>query len=596
MAKKKLKVVRGRRGGLQGVRDMPVDIIYEILTHLDPRDLLNLARTSRDFRDLLMRRSSALSWKIARQNVEGLPACPPFLSEPAYANLVFFKYCHNCLKPTQSAVLWEFLVRYCTSCKNSQVKNWSRRGNISLPIDLSYAERNEVFTRVESSNGQSFYHMPQMQEFAINLQQVIHDLDATQNFLEVQKACVKEIREHVAPCLEWDIARSRTRETRLQILRDARLQNVVARLRQKGWEDELDMMDLEDYGPLVDHPGVHVAQELTDNAWSKISASLDALMQEYRMHDYQKVLTARLTDLSVLLNEIYAEPWRTRVTEFKPHFVDIATMAGVQQIIRSSLSEDLEVEDEQEFRALLPSLTAHWQASVAASLRPMLKPFVVSKPGIDMLNLAIAYFDCTNCCSMIAYPDVLAHGCIRREHDVRPRDTDEAQNTMSVYEQIAVNVAKSQKWSSDILRAPPASQMQFIRSLVNRCGLDPDRATRADMDALDVSVYRVTSSLKFTSTWHRAIQNEWDLFRFSYVTELDNVSAYTSDETTARLKAEQEERIKQASYAFWCCSMCTGPAGRRQNWEDMRKHIIEQHEIEEPDAQDHYMYCHPDAW
>ncbi|EED83756.1 predicted protein, partial [Postia placenta Mad-698-R] len=439
---------------------------------------------------------------------------------------------------------------------------------------------------VESSNGQSFYHMPQMQEFAINLQQ---------NFLEVQKACVKEIREvhvvplvdnkythiyrcvqHVAPCLEWDIARSRTRETRLQILRDARLQNVVARLRQKGWEDELDMMDLEDYGPLVDHPGVHVAQELTDNAWSKISASLDALMQEYRMHDYQKVLTARLTDLSVLLNEIYAEPWRTRVTEFKPHFVDIATMAGVQQIIRSSLSEDLEVEDEQEFRALLPSLTAHWQASVAASLRPMLKPFVVSKPGIDMLNLAIAYFDCTNCCSMIAYPDVLAHGCIRREHDVRPRDTDEAQNTMSVYEQIAVNVAKSQKWSSDILRAPPASQMQFIRSLVNRCGLDPDRATRADMDALDVSVYRVTSSLKFTSTWHRAIQNEWDLFRFSYVTELDDVSAYTSDETTARLKAEQEERIKQASYAFWCCSMCTEPAGRRQNWEDMRKHIIEQ--------------------
>lgn len=35
-----------------------------------------------------------------------------------------------------------------------------------------------------------------------------------------------------------------------------------------GWEDELDMMDLEDYGPLVDHPGVHVAQELTDNGKS----------------------------------------------------------------------------------------------------------------------------------------------------------------------------------------------------------------------------------------------------------------------------------------------------------------------------------------
>lgn len=41
-----------------------------------------------------MSRSSATFWKVARQNVDDLPGCPPYLSEPAYANLLYFPYCH----------------------------------------------------------------------------------------------------------------------------------------------------------------------------------------------------------------------------------------------------------------------------------------------------------------------------------------------------------------------------------------------------------------------------------------------------------------------------------------------------------------------
>lgn len=67
---------------------------FQILRLLEPRDLLNLARTSKPFRELLMSRSSASMWKAARENVEGLPDCPAHLSEPAYANLCFFPYCH----------------------------------------------------------------------------------------------------------------------------------------------------------------------------------------------------------------------------------------------------------------------------------------------------------------------------------------------------------------------------------------------------------------------------------------------------------------------------------------------------------------------
>lgn len=76
----------------------------QIFSHLLPMDLLNLARTSKPFRTLLMSRNSASLWKASRQLVDGLPDCPVHLSEPAYANLVFSTHCHvrDALLPSPS--------------------------------------------------------------------------------------------------------------------------------------------------------------------------------------------------------------------------------------------------------------------------------------------------------------------------------------------------------------------------------------------------------------------------------------------------------------------------------------------------------------
>lgn len=40
-----------------------------------------------------MSRKSLQCWKIARESVEGFPACPPHLSEPQLANLIFGSIC-----------------------------------------------------------------------------------------------------------------------------------------------------------------------------------------------------------------------------------------------------------------------------------------------------------------------------------------------------------------------------------------------------------------------------------------------------------------------------------------------------------------------
>jgi len=102
-----------RRGRLELMPTMNLDVLFhvrqertiflntkliiasiQILSFLLPMDLLNLSRTSKDFRNLLLRRSSAAAWKTARLNVDGLPDCPPDITEPQYANLAFYPHCH----------------------------------------------------------------------------------------------------------------------------------------------------------------------------------------------------------------------------------------------------------------------------------------------------------------------------------------------------------------------------------------------------------------------------------------------------------------------------------------------------------------------
>ncbi|KAK7676994.1 hypothetical protein QCA50_020023 [Cerrena zonata] len=132
--------VRVRRGGLKDMPRMPLDILFEIFSHLEPKDLLNLSRTSEPLRQLLMSRASALLWETSRKNIPGLPDCPSFLSEPEYANLCFTLYCHECLilkgKRLIIRTYWGAGARYCTRCK---------------PV-FFYASRSDARTDLQSFN------------------------------------------------------------------------------------------------------------------------------------------------------------------------------------------------------------------------------------------------------------------------------------------------------------------------------------------------------------------------------------------------------------------------------------------------------------
>ncbi|KIJ10783.1 hypothetical protein PAXINDRAFT_85522 [Paxillus involutus ATCC 200175] len=84
-----------RRGKLEMLPELNLDVLFHIFTFLRPLDLLNLARTTKAFRQFLMQKSLAFVWVAARRQIEhDFPDCPSDLSEPQYANLVFYPHCH----------------------------------------------------------------------------------------------------------------------------------------------------------------------------------------------------------------------------------------------------------------------------------------------------------------------------------------------------------------------------------------------------------------------------------------------------------------------------------------------------------------------
>lgn len=65
----------------------------QIVKKLDPLALLRLAQSSKYFRSLLMTRSARHLWVASFRNVPGVPPCPPYISEPRYAAVLFDQYC-----------------------------------------------------------------------------------------------------------------------------------------------------------------------------------------------------------------------------------------------------------------------------------------------------------------------------------------------------------------------------------------------------------------------------------------------------------------------------------------------------------------------
>ncbi|GAA5898621.1 F-box protein [Sporobolomyces salmoneus] len=107
--------VKGRKGALRGVLELPMDLIWEICTHLDVGDLLTLSNTNKAFRSVVTGESSRTLFKRARQRI-GLPELLSPIPDLRYAELMYGKGCHICGKANAGKIDPWFRARICQAC------------------------------------------------------------------------------------------------------------------------------------------------------------------------------------------------------------------------------------------------------------------------------------------------------------------------------------------------------------------------------------------------------------------------------------------------------------------------------------------------
>ncbi|KAH0584489.1 hypothetical protein J132_04007 [Termitomyces sp. J132] len=277
----RLRRVKGRRGQLEEISRMPLDILYEIFLQLDPIDILSLSRVSKSLRKILMRRSSTYIWKNARARIPGLPECPIDMSEPAYANLAFYPYCQFCLKAYVSpgTILWGSRTKACKNCFAEHFEHYPNDfpDNV-MPSEMILNDRGVAYIVNKDTLRQYLAEWKGLQGTAL-------DEWCT------RKQSEQKIREeHADKCKMWNKTRNRERSDELDNLRGQRYQAIKAKLSDLGWGEEIFHLENSTHRRLfLGHKLINQPKVLTERIWGNIKDVLIDFLEKAKARRLDKL-------------------------------------------------------------------------------------------------------------------------------------------------------------------------------------------------------------------------------------------------------------------------------------------------------------------
>ncbi|KAI0769767.1 hypothetical protein BD413DRAFT_476981 [Trametes elegans] len=425
------------------LENLPMDILIEILALVNPKDLLTLARTSKTFRAFLMNRKSERCWKAARSTIKDFPPCPPFLSEPQYANLLFTTDCMKCSRPSVGMAIWDFFVRYCKSCLDEMViHEWTVtpwRGQITKATKLRGARFLKMSDYVScrqlgfrsgdgwpSSGG--FYHLPDFLHF----KETWGALPTAEEKTQFIKTLVAEVveRERVTTIL-YSMGYTLT----------GLVYSITRRLTNEGWGEEVEKLTpcfeavlqelfaqkterLDDQGLSL----LHILDTRIDSnhfpGWGAIRTKVIAKIKEFRAarqeEERSRVIGQRLSRLGLAVRS-YDESLGlgSAASNLQAEVADLALMPSFRQLVDAPL-HDPDVSSEivgSELLKKLPDLRDQWYRNREKEFQELAQktaPAQCKDPSLA-LSLAIVTFRCNVCTTDLRWPDVLAHRCTRED-------------------------------------------------------------------------------------------------------------------------------------------------------------------------------------
>ncbi|KZV73683.1 hypothetical protein PENSPDRAFT_269142 [Peniophora sp. CONT] len=314
---------RKRNGKLSVLPTLSLDVLYEIFGHLDPADLVSLARTTKSFRKVLLERHSTFLWREAldRTVEEGFPPRPEDMSEPAWAGFFFGgSNCSICSAKTNLDVCWEIRKRFCKTCAETQLVPYAMQPYLPLknpdtdlrtviPSDNRRASslvKNDLYKNDRYSKiahlylGDAIAYEDALKElrdaFSNDEEWETRraELDARMNIMNLAR------REHAQRCVSFESERAASRSAGRDEIRRARWDNIVKRLQELGYERQ----DI--YRPDVKNlKEVREPKLLSDKIWGRIQSGIvETVLKERSLRHTHELNLRRITREAAMQQEI----------------------------------------------------------------------------------------------------------------------------------------------------------------------------------------------------------------------------------------------------------------------------------------------------
>ncbi|KAI0731026.1 hypothetical protein C8Q76DRAFT_793128 [Earliella scabrosa] len=628
-------------GILGALLDLPVEVELEVFAYMQLSDLYNLARTCRRFRAFFLHPSNKRLWVAALRNSDDLPPCPPFMSEPAFAHLLFSTHCQACGEGPVKRSQWFWFRRLCEGCamEQSYSRDTASRKleelNLSQYPKMSWA-REPFYLPFYLFNldhcGERRGNLGDRRVCRAELDKLVDDYLAApagsnihqhRSQLLHARLAEKDQRDKFAvKCSDWYELLQRAREAKLRAKCKLWLSQFLRRLRNDGWGAEL--LFLDKMGPSASHrfSGLAVATKLTEEGYEKARKAVTPYLKRVRTvrleREHKAAICSRLRDLyHAMLQYIEPLPITAKMVN-RPSLMDLALTDTCRALCEAPTSEPVTIEH---FTNVLPSMITRWETERKREFTEFLRFYLPDVPeDIDITELAIAVFVCfhgynpspgrdgTIC--IWRFPEVLGHSCL---HSGGVKDR--ALNHNDTYVTIAKDVSSALAWSKarsvfwyedrcwDSHLAPikdhAGAIIGMMRLIVRALGLDPLRATYQELELCDRRVRCLVCAEEgreeYVYTWEAALNHSiggpadrrlvFDPVTGAFVASTHDVWELVSEEAMDLVRPLEDEAHGMwvsdlnSFQHDWVCAMC----GDRARGHDMIKHLHDEHDMDDSD-------------
>ncbi|KAG6884908.1 hypothetical protein C0995_009763, partial [Termitomyces sp. Mi166 len=206
--------IRGTRGKLKLVTEMPLDILYETFSHLQPADLLHLSQASKSLRGILLNRKAQSVWKTSFANIQENPP-PKMLPDMTYPNYALLLFGTECQAAPGLYVHWAARLRLCLSCIDERTIPRTDQ------VGLWYLCPSWII-KLPKGGRRSLCLKEDYERIVQEKDRLKDDKTLLNDFTEAQTRLCRERSEHARQCSLWVQGLKMKRKKDLQTLRSER--------------------------------------------------------------------------------------------------------------------------------------------------------------------------------------------------------------------------------------------------------------------------------------------------------------------------------------------------------------------------------------